>query len=167
MRGALRARAGWTPEPGPVVDGDGARVGEHTGAAGYTVGQRQGLGVALGEPRYVSRVDPVSNVITLARRADLETTTIELDDARFVAGAAPQADAFRADLRVRHRGTLVPATLRNESHVRAGATGSRWIAETDAPVWAAAPGQTAVFYDGDRCLGGGRIRPAQSLRASA
>ena len=52
-----------------MIDADGERVGEHAGAAGYTVGQRQGLGVALGEPRYVSRVDPRSNTITLARRA--------------------------------------------------------------------------------------------------
>jgi tRNA-uridine 2-sulfurtransferase len=151
VRGALRSRAGWAPEPGPVIDADGERVGEHAGAAGFTVGQRQGLGVALGEPRYVSRVDPRSNTITLARREDLETTTIELDDVRFVAGAAPDATSFRAAVRIRHRGALIPATVRR--------TESRWIAETDTPVWAAAPGQATVFYDGERCLGGGRIAP--------
>ena len=155
VRGALRARAGWAPEPGPVLDGDGARVGEHAGAAGYTVGQRQGLGVALGEPRYVARVDPQANVITLARRQDLETNRIELDDVRFVAGEAPSGEAFRADVRIRHRGTLVPAAVHRESH-------SRWTVRTDTPVWAAAPGQAAVFYDGDRCLGGGRITPARA-----
>ncbi|MBI2780365.1 MAG: tRNA 2-thiouridine(34) synthase MnmA [Chloroflexi bacterium] len=164
VRGALRSRAGWAPEPGPVVDGDGERVGEHAGAAGYTVGQRQGLGVSLGEPRYVSRVDPRSNTITLARREDLETTTIELDDVRFVAGEAPatsvDGDGFRAEVRIRHRGSLVPATVHRESRSRADA---RWIVETDTPVWAAAPGQAAVFYDGDRCLGGGRIAPAGAV----
>ena len=161
VRGALRSRAGWTPEPGPVIDADGERVGEHAGAAGYTVGQRQGLGVALGEPRYVSRVDPRSNTITLARREDLETTTIELEDVRFVAGEAPDdaagGDGFRADVRIRHRGALVPATVRRESRSRAASKSGRWIVETDTPVWAAAPGQAAVFYDGERCLGGGRI----------
>jgi tRNA-specific 2-thiouridylase len=130
-------------------------VGEHTGAAGYTVGQRQGLGVALGEPRYVSRVDPRSNTITLARREDLETTTIALEDVRFIDGAAP-ADGFRADVRVRHRGALIPATVRPVP----GAAADRWAVETDSPVWAAAPGQAAVLYDGDRCLGGGRISVA-------
>jgi tRNA-specific 2-thiouridylase len=164
VRGALRSRAGWSPEPGPIVDADGARLGEHQGAAGYTVGQRQGLGVALGQPRYVSRIDARSNVITLARREDLETTKIELDDVRFVAGQAP-SEAFRADVRVRHRGALVASTLR-----RGPAAGtSSWTVETDAPVWAAAPGQAAVLYDGDRCLGGGRIQAAAvtALTASA
>jgi tRNA-specific 2-thiouridylase len=155
VRSALRSRAGWSPKPGPVIDTDGERVGEHTGAAGYTVGQRQGLGVALGEPRYVSRVDPIANVITLARREELETTTVTLDDVRFVAGDAPSDAPFRAQVRVRHRGALVPATIRPEAP-------KRWTAETDTPVWAVAPGQAAVFYDGDRCLGGGRIVPAST-----
>jgi tRNA-specific 2-thiouridylase len=179
VRGALRSRAGWAPEPGPVVDSDGTVVGEHGGAAGYTIGQRQGLGVALGEPRYVSRVDPRSNMITLARREDLETTSIELADVRFVAGEAPLGPAFRADVRIRHRGALVPATVRRESRSRAASKpdashavpgpthGDRWIVETDRPVWAAAPGQAAVFYDGDRCLGGGRIAPSPATSAVA
>ncbi|HUQ43978.1 MAG TPA: tRNA 2-thiouridine(34) synthase MnmA [Candidatus Limnocylindria bacterium] len=157
VRGALRTRAGWSPEPGAIVDADGERVGEHQGAAGYTVGQRQGLGLALGEPRYVSRVDPGSNVITLARRADLETTTIQLEDVRFVAGAAPDDAGFRVVVRIRHRGALVPATIQRESR------GGAWTAETDTPVWAAAPGQAAVFYDGDRCLGGGRIAKSTAV----
>ncbi|HET7702910.1 MAG TPA: tRNA 2-thiouridine(34) synthase MnmA, partial [Candidatus Limnocylindrales bacterium] len=56
-RDALRERAGWSPEPGPILDADGARVGEHGGSAGFTVGQRRGLGVAADAPRYVSRID--------------------------------------------------------------------------------------------------------------
>ncbi|HEY2888364.1 MAG TPA: tRNA 2-thiouridine(34) synthase MnmA [Candidatus Limnocylindrales bacterium] len=166
VRGALRTRVGWQPEPGPIIDGDGERVGEHGGAAGYTVGQRQGLGVALGSPRYVSRVDPRSNTITLARREDLETRSVPLDDVRFVSGVAPDAatrgDGFRCALRVRHRGGLVPATVRREE--RTGV----WSAETDEPVWAAAPGQAAVFYRDDICLGGGRIAdPAEAAVAPA
>ena len=69
-RVALQERAGWTPRPGPLVDAERGVVGEHHGAAGYTVGQRQGLGVALGEPRYVSRVDTATNTIQIARRAE-------------------------------------------------------------------------------------------------
>src|SRR5262249_46086734 len=152
VRGALRTRAGWTPAAGPILDSEGDRVGEHAGAAGYTVGQRQGLGVALGEPRYVSRVDPLTNTITLARREDLETTTLELEDGRFLDDDLNAGDGRRVSLRVRHRGSLVPATLHR------GAGG--WTAELAQPVWAAAPGQAAVFYDGTRCLGGGRIAAA-------
>jgi len=72
------------PEAGPLLDADGSRVGEHGGTPAYTVGQRQGLGVALGEPRYVSRIDPLTNTITLGRRVDLETTDIELERSSFV-----------------------------------------------------------------------------------
>ena len=160
-RVALRERAGWLPEAGPLVDRDGERVGEHHGAAGYTVGQRKGLGAALGEPRYVSRIDPLTNTITLGRREDLETRTVELERTTFVAGDAPGGrDPFRAHVRVRHRATPIPATVRPATGAEP-ARGGRWTVETDSPVWAAAPGQAAVLYDGDVVLGGGRIvRPA-------
>ena len=173
-RDALRERAGWTPETGPIVEADGTRVGEHRGAAGYTVGQRQGLGVALGEPRYVSRIDPATNTITIGRRADLETRTIMLEEVSFIDGEAPPvvggasladgaagsvAGAFRASVRIRHRATPVPATVRPSAHAT-GSSARSWTVETDAPVWAAAPGQAAVLYDGPVVLGGGRIARA-------
>ena len=88
-RTELRRRAGWTPEAGPIVDADGRMVGEHAGAAAYTVGQRKGLGVALGEPRYVARIDAPANLIQLGRREDLRTTTFGVDDVSFVSGTAP------------------------------------------------------------------------------
>jgi len=157
-RDALRERAGWTPTPGPLVDRDGEAVGEHDGVAAYTVGQRQGLGVALGSPRYVSRMDPLTNTITLGRREDLETTTIELERVTFVAGRAPADDEFRAEIRIRHRATPIQATVRRGSGAGRSAG---WLVQTDSPVWAAAPGQAAVLYAGDVVLGGGRIaRPA-------
>ena len=162
-RDALRERAGWAPEPGPLVDHDGGQVGEHAGVAAYTIGQRQGLGVALGAPRYVSRMDPLTNTITLGRREDLETTTIELERATFVDGRPPVEDAFRAEIRIRHRATPIAATVRRRPG--SGLSGS-WMVETDSPVWAAAPGQAAVLYDGDVVLGGGRIaRPAAPVDA--
>lgn len=165
-RDALRARAGWQPAPGPVLDAaDGRVVGTHAGAAGYTVGQRRGVGVALGEPRYVSRVDPGTNTIVLARRADLETRRFALADVTFVAGQPPAAEhgAFGARAQVRHRAEAVPAVVRPAMDAPAGAAsrpGARWVVETEVPVWAAAPGQACVLYDAhdpDLVVGGGRI----------
>jgi len=174
-RDELRSRGGWTPARGPVLDADGSRVGEHAGAAGFTVGQRKGIGVALGEPRYVSRIDPATNAIVLGRREDLETREIEIEGGTFV-GDAPVAgraadggwEPFRAQVRIRHRAALVDATVRPRT-ADEPARGGRWIIETDTPVWAIAPGQACVLYDGDTCLGGGRIaapaRPAQTPAA--
>jgi tRNA-uridine 2-sulfurtransferase len=158
-RDALRERAGWAPMGGPVIDAGGAVLGSHEGAAGFTVGQRRGVGLALGEPRYVSRVDPRSNTITIARRADLETRVFEIADVSFVAGTSPEAGGtFRALVQVRHRAAAVPA------RVRPGGRGpNRATVETDEPVWAAAPGQACVLFDPAEptsVLGGGRIAGA-------
>jgi len=148
-RDALRTRAGWRPEPGVLLDADGTPVGQHGGTAAYTVGQRQGLGVALGQPRYVSRIDPISNTIQLGRREDLETSEFTIERASFVAPQAP-ATPFRASVRIRHRAVPIDATVRPLAD-------RRWTVRTDVAVWAAAPGQAAVLYDGDEVLGGGRI----------
>src|SRR5262249_54686155 len=101
VRGALRTRAGWSPEPGPIVDTSGDRVGDHTPAAGSTVARRRGLGGPPGGPRYVRRVAPAWNTIVLARREDLETTSIEIEDVRFVAGEPPRSDASGRASRLR------------------------------------------------------------------
>ena len=165
-REALVERTGWRPVAGPVLDAeDGRALGTHAGAAGYTVGQRRGLGLALGEPRYVSRVDPGANTIVLARRADLETRHFAMTELTFVAGR-PIADdgrAFAALAQVRHRAQAVPARVRPATDAAVAApsrSGARWIVETEVPVWAAAPGQACVLYDADDpdlVLGGGRI----------
>ncbi len=171
-REALRERAGWQEEPGPIVGAGGEHLGEHRGAPAYTVGQRKGLGVAAGEPRYVSRIDPLTNTIQLGRREDLETRAFAVERVTFVADGAPGGRddrAFRAEVRIRHRATPIAATVRPASPDEA-VRGGRWLVETDDPVWAAAPGQAAVFYDDDVVLGGGRIarpEPAVPLRVSA
>jgi tRNA-specific 2-thiouridylase len=165
-RDALRTRGGWIPEAGPLLDVDGEQVGEHGGVAAYTVGQRQGLGVAVGEPRYVSRIDPLSNTIQLGRREDLEVRDFIIERASFIAPDVP-VTPFRASVRIRHRATPVPATVQPMGDP----SDRRWRVVTDTPVWAAAPGQAAVLYDGehgDEVLGGGRIaRPDVPASADA
>ena len=140
--------------------------GHAGGAAGFTVGQRRGLGVALGEPRYVSRVDPPANTIVLARRADLETRRFAIADVTFVAGAAAGAAAGRsaARVQVRHRAEAVrqwsARPTRRDRGRRPHRRGARWVVETEVPVWAAAPGQACVLFDADDpdvVVGGGRI----------
>ncbi|MGC8634562.1 MAG: tRNA 2-thiouridine(34) synthase MnmA [Candidatus Limnocylindrales bacterium] len=153
-RETLRERGGWRETPGALVDRSGAVVGQHRGAAAYTVGQRTGLGIALGERRYVSAIDADRNLIQLGRREDLLHDHFDLEAVHFVSGGAP-TEPFSGQLRVRHRAPTVAARI---LPVETGA--GRWRVETARPVWAPAPGQAAVFYAGDEVLGGGRIARA-------
>jgi tRNA-specific 2-thiouridylase len=155
IRGALRDRGGWDPGPGLVVDADGREAGRHGGAAAYTVGQRAGLGVALGERQYVASVDVAANVIQLGRREDLSIDVFQLDRSSFVDGSHPRR-AFPALVRIRHRGELVPGQV-EPCDVDGLA---HWRVRLARPAWAPAPGQAAVLYAPDdpaRVLGGGRI----------
>jgi tRNA-specific 2-thiouridylase len=148
-RALLEERRGYAGEPGPIEDASGARVGTHTGYAHYTVGQRHGLGLALGEPVYVREVVPATNTVVIGRRDEVATHRFVADGRRFVAGEPP-AERFPASVKIRHRGAEVPCEV-----TLCGDDG--FAVETAEPVWAPAPGQAAVLYDGDTCLGGGRI----------
>jgi tRNA-uridine 2-sulfurtransferase len=156
-RSELRRRAGWQPEPGPLLDADGSRLGEHAGPPAYTVGQRQGLGVALGERRYVAAIDAQANIVTLGRREDLYRREFDLEAVSFVAGSPPSVDGFTANVRIRHRAEPVPGHVRPAG---AGGDDRRWTVELERAAWAPAPGQAAVFYAGDEVIGGGRIGSA-------
>ncbi len=188
-REALRERAGWRETPGPLLDVDGTHVGTHRGAAAYTVGQRTGLGVALGERRYVRSIDAAANIVRLGRREELQSRVVAIDGVSFVAGHPPDPAGFVARVRIRHRGPLVEARLvprdvearlvprdvEGSGGVRQSdwrkpdgrqpdgrQSDGRWRAELEQPVWAPAPGQAAVFYAGDEVLGGGRIVAADA-----
>jgi tRNA-specific 2-thiouridylase len=152
-RELLAQRRGYAGEPGPIVDSDGTRVGTHSGYAHYTVGQRHGLGVALGEAVYVREVVPATNTVVIGRRAEVAQRTFAADAARFTAGEPP-SERFEASVRIRHRAPDVPAEVTMVGR-------DRFVVETAEPVWAPAPGQAAVLYDAGECIGGGRIaRPA-------
>ena len=150
-RTLLAERRGYEGDPGPIVDAEGTRIGTHTGYAHYTVGQRHGLGVALGEAVYVREVVPATNTVVVGRRAEVAQRTFTAAGRQFIAGEPP-AERFEACVRIRHRGEPVAAEV-----TLIGT--DRFAVETAEPVWAPAPGQAAVLYDDDEVLGGGRIAP--------
>ena len=132
---------------GPIVDDAGVRLGEHRGVAGFTVGQRKGLGISAGEARYVTSIDPVSATIVLGKREDLLASGARLAGVSWVADAAPPAG--RVDVKIRYNSPPVPAVLDP-----GGSTCTLLFDESQASV---APGQAGVLYQGDEVLGGGTI----------
>jgi tRNA-uridine 2-sulfurtransferase len=148
-RELLAERRGYAGEPGPIVDAEGTKLGTHSGYAHYTVGQRHGLGVALGEAVYVREVRPATNTVVVGRRDEVAALQFGVEGRRFVAGEPP-AERFTASVRIRHRSPDVPCEVMLVGD-------DRFVVETAVPVWAPAPGQAAVLYDGETCMGGGRI----------
>ncbi len=141
---AARARL----EPGEIVDGDGQVLGGHGGIHHFTVGQRRGLGLSVGEPRFVVGVDALRRRVTVGPREALERRALFVEELSW-SGALPPA-RVRAEVQIRYRHRPRAAWVE--------ALGARRAQVTfDAPVEAIAPGQAAVFYDGEAVLGGGVI----------
>ena len=128
--------------PGAVVDSDGHELGEHDGIAGFTIGQRRGLGVAVGEPRFVIRIEAGTSTVVVGRRDELGIGRIELETPTWTRGSG--ADG--------------PVMAQYRAH---GEAVSGWLSDStlvfDEPQEALASGQTVAFYDGDVVLGGALI----------
>jgi tRNA-specific 2-thiouridylase len=136
-------------QPGPIVDGQGQVLGEHKGVALHTVGQRRGLGIATGQPLFVTGLVPETNTVVVGGSAELHKTTCHLEEVNWIAGAAP-VEPRRAMGKARYRSTEVPCTVRGD-----GAGGL--VVDFDEPQRALTPGQALVLYDGEYVLGGGTI----------
>jgi tRNA-specific 2-thiouridylase len=143
-------------EPGPMVSAEGEALGEHQGLMYYTLGQRQGLGIGgrregAGEPWYVAGKDLQRNTLVVVQGHDhdrLLTRTLKADDASWIAGTAPAEGPYGAKTRYRQADAaceLLPA-----------GPGAFTLDFRDAQ-WAVTPGQSAVLYRGEECLGGGVI----------
>jgi tRNA-uridine 2-sulfurtransferase len=135
---------------GEVVDPDGRVLGHHDGAAAFTLGQRKGLGVSTGERNYVVDVDAPANRIVVGPAELLARRSLVADRVNWVAGEAPAAGPFEAEVRIRYRGDDVPAVVEpiGEDRVRVELrTAERGVA----------PGQSVVVYRGRELLGGARI----------
>jgi tRNA-specific 2-thiouridylase len=146
----VEARAKDRVRPGPIVDADGRVVGNHDGIHKFTVGQRKGLGVALGKPAFVAAIDPTSGAVHLGGEGELTARAAAVADVVLGAGVALPFDA-RVRVRYRHEGAIATVSRAEDG----GA-----IATFHEPVRAVSRGQVAVFYEGDRVLGGGTIRAA-------
>lgn len=144
-RSVVAARAPQALCPGEIVDENGVVLGEHAGIAGYTIGQRKGIGVGgTGDPLYVVRIDAAQNRVVVGPRDALRVTEIDVRDAVWHVG-----DQEEADVMVRYRSRPVRA--------RVNASQGRLLVRLDTAVEGVAPGQSVVCYDGDTVIGGGYV----------
>jgi tRNA-specific 2-thiouridylase len=137
---------------GPIVDAEGREVGRHGGVHRFTVGQRRGLGITSARPLYVLAVRPASRTVVVGEADRLEAPGLVAREVNWLS-IDPPAEARRAAVKIRYRAAEAPATLRPRPE---GGVEVRF----DAPQRAVTPGQAAVFYDGEVCLGGGWIESA-------
>ncbi|OWT67920.1 MULTISPECIES: tRNA 2-thiouridine(34) synthase MnmA [unclassified Achromobacter] len=147
--------------PGPILTPEGKRVGTHEGLSFYTLGQRKGLGVGgvkgaqredgTGDAWYSAKKDLATNTLYVVQGHDhpwLLGSTLAAQDASWVAGTPPAAGLYGA--KARYRQADAACTLRD-------ATAAGFALDFEQAQWAVTPGQSAVLYDGDICLGGGII----------
>ncbi|OGC90298.1 MAG: tRNA 2-thiouridine(34) synthase MnmA [candidate division Zixibacteria bacterium RBG_16_53_22] len=142
-----RRRGDSSLQPGPIYDVRGNKLGEHKGYAYFTIGQRKGFGIAEGVPLYVTRINPDDQSITVGTRDHLLARQFSLIDINLLIKPEEMPDEVDIKIRYRHGGGRGHAELAGY-----GAT-----VTFDQPERAITPGQSAVFYDGDRVLGGGVI----------
>lgn len=137
--------------PGPILDQKGLELGQHEGAILYTIGQRHGLHVGGGLPYYVTSVDIETNTVYVTNELSsdaLWSRVIHCNHAHWI--NEPPEQGKRYQIRTRHLGELISATLRFEKN-------GDFIAHLGSDIRAVAPGQSLVVYDGDHVLGGGII----------
>ncbi|MBC8115033.1 MAG: tRNA 2-thiouridine(34) synthase MnmA, partial [Candidatus Saccharimonas sp.] len=133
---------------GDFVDPSGRVLGQHGGFDQFTIGQRRGLGITFGEPRFVIRIEPESRRVVLGTHADLACSTLEADGVSWLADDVPSSFECLAQIRYLH--TAAPA--------RVDVRGDEVTVRFEQPQFGVAPGQALVLYDGERVLGGGWIR---------
>ena len=156
-RDLLGRRLGAHPalEPGDIVRSDGEVVGRHEGYAGFTVGQRRGLGGGFREPLYVLEIRPSTREVVVGPSSELLRSEVEVAELNWHDGPPEAGDSVEVQLR--YRAPPVRATVET-----AGGTLRLALAEATPAV---TPGQSAVVFDGDRLWGGGRIVRAEATVA--
>ncbi len=136
-------------QPGPIVNMNEQVVGEHKGIAFYTIGQRKGLGIASLKPHYVANIDQKEKTIVVGSKEDVMKKSFKVRELNWISIDYPSSP-MRCHVKIRSTMQERPATVRPEDK-------NKIIVDYDEPQWAPAPGQSAVFYDGEAVLGGGII----------
>jgi len=147
--GFLERYRGRPDMAGEFVDPSGRVLGKHSGYDQFTIGQRRGLGITFGEPRFVIRIEPETRRVVLGKHEDLACTELEADGISWLVNHLP--DEFECLAQIRYQHTAAHARIERvtSGHVRVHFT---------EPQFGVAPGQALVLYDRDRVLGGGWIR---------
>ena len=148
-RAFIRRNAPGIASPGLILTRDGQTLGEHTGLAYYTIGQRKGLGVSSPVPLYVLAKNSAANTLIVGPEDELGSREMTVVDINWIPGHPP-AGLFRAEVKTRYTAKESPAQV-------TPLEGSRAEVRFDAPQRDITPGQAAVFYNGDLVLGGGLI----------
>jgi tRNA-uridine 2-sulfurtransferase len=143
---------GGAGKAGAIVDETGQAIGAHAGTHRFTIGQRRGIPGAGGEKRFVLRIHAASGDVVVGPLEATGRSRFRVADARWTTGEPPRKWPFRCAVQIRHRGAALPAWVATSS-----ADPRACEVAPDAPAHGVAPGQAAVFYDGDRVLGGGWI----------
>ena len=146
--GFLQRYRGVEDTAGEFVDPHGRVLGRHSGYERFTIGQRRGLGIAFGEPRFVIRIEPATKRVVLGMKDDLACSSLEADRLNWLVEAPPSSFTCLAQIRYQHTAAEADVEIIGDD---------RMAVRFHKPQFGVAPGQAVVLYDGDRVLGGGWI----------
>ncbi|MBN1438058.1 MAG: tRNA 2-thiouridine(34) synthase MnmA [Anaerolineales bacterium] len=138
--------------PGPILNREGQKLGEHQGLPAYTIGQRKGIRVSASAALYALEIDPARNALIVGPREALGRRVLRADTASWIRGRPP-AETFHATVKIRYTSEDHPADVAVEP-------GGGVRVRFDHPLRDITPGQSAVFYDGELCLGAAVIAEA-------
>ena len=137
-------------KPGPITNIDGQQIGQHRGLAFYTIGQRKGLGIQSSHPLYVIKKDVTTNTLFVGTKEHLGKQVLTAGEVNWISGIAPE-QPIRGTIKIRYKAEDMDGLVTPQKD---GSVNIKF----PSPLRDITPGQAAVFYDGEVCLGGGIIR---------